>query len=108
MVAVNDGILLDACIYRILKKHFRQGWRPANWDPPLQNVCPCLSPSLHTPPPLPRPLHSSLPCYATLLDLFHEVTFQTAHGQLLDTTTAPIGTVRAQAARCPGVRIWER
>jgi len=27
------------------------------------------------------------------MDLFHEVTHQTAHGQLLDTTTAPIGTV---------------
>ncbi|GBF93349.1 farnesyl diphosphate synthase [Raphidocelis subcapitata] len=27
--------------------------------------------------------------YAPLLDLFHEVTYQTAHGQLLDLTTAP-------------------
>ena len=36
---------------------------------------------------------SSLPCYVNLMELFHEVTLQTAHGQLLDTTTAPIGTV---------------
>jgi geranylgeranyl pyrophosphate synthase len=28
-----------------------------------------------------------------ILELFHDVTFQTAHGQLLDVTTAPIGTV---------------
>ncbi|KAI7842723.1 hypothetical protein COHA_003653 [Chlorella ohadii] len=58
MVAINDGIILEACIFRILKKHF-----------------------------------SALPAYVHLLDLFHEVTYQTAHGQLLDTTTAPIGTV---------------
>ncbi|EFN59689.1 hypothetical protein CHLNCDRAFT_33543 [Chlorella variabilis] len=58
MVAINDGIILEACIFRILKKHF-----------------------------------GALPCYVHLLELFHEVTFKTAHGQLLDTTTAPIGTV---------------
>ncbi|PSC75133.1 farnesyl diphosphate synthase [Micractinium conductrix] len=58
MVAINDGIILEACIFRILRKHF-----------------------------------CSLPSYVHLLDLFHEVTYQTAHGQLLDTTTAPIGTV---------------
>lgn len=58
MVAINDGIILESCIYRILKKHF-----------------------------------GSSSVYVHLLDLFHEVTHQTAHGQLLDTTTAPIGTV---------------
>ncbi|KAL4449400.1 hypothetical protein ABPG77_007044 [Micractinium sp. CCAP 211/92] len=58
MVAINDGIILEACIYRILQKHF-----------------------------------GSLPAYVHLLELFHEVTYKTAHGQLLDTTTAPIGTV---------------
>ncbi|EFJ41223.1 hypothetical protein VOLCADRAFT_98778 [Volvox carteri f. nagariensis] len=58
MIACNDYILLDCCIYRILKKHFRS--------------------------------HSA---YAQLVDLFHEVTFQTSHGQLLDLTTAPIGSV---------------
>lgn len=26
MVAINDGIILEACIYRILQKHF--GWGP--------------------------------------------------------------------------------
>ena len=35
----------------------------------------------------------SLPCYADLLDLFHEVTHQTASGQLIDLITAPIGVV---------------
>ncbi|CAG9463491.1 unnamed protein product [Pedinophyceae sp. YPF-701] len=30
-------------------------------------------------------------CYVHLLDLFHEVTFQTSHGQQLDLITAPIG-----------------
>lgn len=58
LVAINDGIILESCIYRILKLHF--GKHPA---------------------------------YVELLDLFHEVTHQTSHGQLLDTTTAPIGTV---------------
>lgn len=58
LVAINDSIILESCIYRILKAHF-----------------------------------GSSPVYVHLLDLFHEVTHQTAHGQLLDTTTAPIGTV---------------
>ncbi|KAL3163202.1 hypothetical protein ABBQ32_009605 [Trebouxia sp. C0010 RCD-2024] len=57
MVAINDGIILESCIYRILKSHFR-----------------------------------SSPYYTELLDLFHETTHQTAHGQLLDLTTAPLGT----------------
>ena len=50
---------------------------------------------------------SALPAYVHLLDLFHEVTYQTAHGQLLDTTTAPIGTVSAAGAVLLGV-VWER
>lgn len=58
LVAINDAIILESCIYRILKMHFRDH-----------------------------------PAYVELLDLFHEVTHQTSHGQLLDTTTAPIGTV---------------
>lgn len=58
LVAINDGIILESCIYRILKKHF-----------------------------------GNHPAYVNLMDLFHEVTHQTSHGQLLDTTTAPIGTV---------------
>ena len=57
-----------------------------------------------SPPPLPSlSTCSALPCYVHLLDLFHEVTYQTAHGQLLDTTTAPIGTV-SQPARQAGVQ----
>lgn len=59
LIAINDGIILESCIYRILKKHFSDDKE----------------------------------CYIHLMDLFHEVTHQTAHGQLLDTTTAPIGTV---------------
>ena len=35
----------------------------------------------------------SHPAYADLVDLFHETTYQTAHGQMLDVKTAPIGTV---------------
>ena len=43
-----------------------------------------------------------------LLDLFHDVTYQTSHGQLLDTTTAPIGTVRRRwgGAGGGGARVW--
>lgn len=36
---------------------------------------------------------SEEPYYARLLDLFHETTHQTAHGQQLDVTTAPVGSV---------------
>jgi len=56
MIAINDGIILEACIYNILKRHFRD--------------------------------HAS---YVALLELFHDTTFQTAHGQLLDLLYAPIG-----------------
>lgn len=56
MVAINDGIILESCIYRLLKLHF-----------------------------------ASHPAYVALLELFHDVTHQTAHGQLLDTTTTPPG-----------------
>eukprot|EP00955_Chlamydomonas_euryale_P115291 366340-Chlamydomonas_euryale.AAC.4 len=58
LLAVNDGILLEAQIYRTIKKHLK-----------------------------------GHPSYLEILELFHDVTFQTAHGQLLDVTTAPIGTV---------------
>lgn len=58
LVACNDYIILESCIYRILQQHFR-----------------------------------SHPSYAQILDLFHETTHQTSHGQLLDIMTAPIGTV---------------
>ena len=34
-----------------------------------------------------------LPCYAELLEMFHDVTYQTASGQLIDLITAPIGVV---------------
>lgn len=58
LTAANDCIILDACIYRLLKKHA-----------------------------------SRQPCYVALLELFHEVTYQTASGQLIDLITAPIGVV---------------
>ena len=35
----------------------------------------------------------SEPYYVQLYELFHETTFRTTHGQLLDVITAPIGTV---------------
>eukprot|EP00243_Klebsormidium_subtile_P001154 TRINITY_DN1198_c0_g1_i2.p1 TRINITY_DN1198_c0_g1~~TRINITY_DN1198_c0_g1_i2.p1 ORF type:complete len:366 (-),score=98.98 TRINITY_DN1198_c0_g1_i2:213-1310(-) len=58
LIAINDGILLDSHIYRILKRHFR-----------------------------------ALPIYIDLVDLFHDVTYQTACGQQLDLITTPEGTV---------------
>ncbi|XRB08188.1 farnesyl pyrophosphate synthase [Pycnococcus provasolii] len=58
MVAINDGILLESAIYRLLKNHFAKHRR-----------------------------------YADMLEVFHEVTFQTATGQMLDLITAPIGKV---------------
>ncbi|CAD7701112.1 unnamed protein product [Ostreobium quekettii] len=53
LVAFNDSIILDVCIYRILHKTF-----------------------------------ASEPCYLRVLEVFHEVTAQTAHGQMLDMITA--------------------
>mmetsp|Transcript_13916 Transcript_13916/g.24387 ORF Transcript_13916/g.24387 Transcript_13916/m.24387 type:complete len:358 (+) Transcript_13916:97-1170(+) len=58
LVACNDYILLECCIYQIINKHFDG--------------------------------HAN---HLRVLKLFHEVTFQTASGQLLDLITAPQGTV---------------
>ena len=54
LIAINDSFLIEASIYKLLKRHFR-----------------------------PKPY------YVDLLELFHETTFQTELGQLLDLTTAP-------------------
>jgi farnesyl diphosphate synthase len=54
MVAINDAFMLEASIYLLLKKHFRQE-----------------------------------KSYVDMLELFHEVTFQTELGQSCDLLTAP-------------------
>ncbi|KAF2816218.1 farnesyl pyrophosphate synthetase [Mytilinidion resinicola] len=54
MIAINDAFMLEASIYVLLKKHFRQE-----------------------------------KSYVDLIELFHEVTFQTELGQLCDLLTAP-------------------
>ncbi|GMH37509.1 hypothetical protein BSKO_05382 [Bryopsis sp. KO-2023] len=54
MIAFNDSIILEASIYRILKKFFQKD-----------------------------------PCYGLIMELFHETTAQTAHGQMLDLITSP-------------------
>jgi len=54
MIAINDAFMLEAAIYVLLKKHFRQE-----------------------------------SYYVDLLELFHEVTFQTEIGQECDLLTAP-------------------
>jgi len=56
MIAINDAIILESCIFLILKRYFRED-----------------------------------KIYLDLVDLFHEVTWQTELGQLLDTTTQPPG-----------------
>lgn len=53
-IAINDAFMLEAAIYVILKKHFKQE-----------------------------------SYYVDLIELFHDVTFQTELGQLLDLITAP-------------------
>lgn len=53
-IAINDAFMLEAAIYFLLKRHFKQ---------------------------------SSY--YVDLLELFHDVTFQTELGQMLDLLTAP-------------------
>lgn len=54
MIAINDAFMLEASIYLLLKKHFRQE-----------------------------------KSYIDMVELFHEVTFQTECGQLCDLLTAP-------------------
>jgi len=54
MIAINDAFLLEAAIYFLVRKHFRQH-----------------------------------PAYVDLLEIFHETTFQTEVGQLIDLITAP-------------------
>lgn len=54
MIAINDAFMLEAAIYTLLKKFFRDH-----------------------------------PRYVDLLELFHEVTYQTEIGQLCDLLTAP-------------------
>ncbi|KAI0345450.1 farnesyl-diphosphate synthase [Trametopsis cervina] len=54
LIAINDAFMLEACIYFLLKKHFRQD-----------------------------------ASYINLIEAFHEATFQTEIGQLLDLITAP-------------------
>ncbi|TLS27285.1 hypothetical protein PpBr36_05525 [Pyricularia pennisetigena] len=54
MVAINDAFMLEAAIYTLLKKFFRDH-----------------------------------PAYVDLMELFHEVTYQTEIGQLCDLLTAP-------------------
>lgn len=53
-IAINDFLLIEATIYKLLKKHIHQK-----------------------------------PYYVDVLDLFHEVTYQTATGQTLDLITQP-------------------
>lgn len=58
MVAINDSMIIEMAIYKLLKRYFRK----------------------HV-------------AYADFIDLFHETTYQTELGQLMDLITAPEGHV---------------
>ena len=58
MVAINDSIMIEMCIYQLLRKHFK-----------------------------------SHPAYVEMIELFHETTFQTEVGQMMDLLTAPENNV---------------
>ncbi|KAJ3000156.1 Farnesyl pyrophosphate synthetase [Globomyces sp. JEL0801] len=58
MVAINDSFIIEAAIYKLLKRYFK-----------------------------------THPAYGDILELFHETTFQTELGQLMDLITAPEGDV---------------
>jgi farnesyl diphosphate synthase len=58
MVAINDSMMIEMSIYKLLKKYFRS--------------------------------HAA---YADFIELFHETTFQTELGQLMDLITAPENNV---------------
>ena len=94
MVACNDYIILDTMIYRVLQVRGEKEkvTRARALDVHLSLP---LTPSISIFSPLSPQMHfRSHPAYADLVDLFHETTYQTAHGQMLDVKTAPIGTVR--------------
>lgn len=85
MNAINDGLLLEAQIYVILKKYFGSVRAADERSHACLDCCrgctmlrPCL---LAIPPP-------QDPCYVQLLELLHETTHQTALGQFLDLTTS--------------------
>eukprot|EP00976_Prorocentrum_cordatum_P115586 1196034-Prorocentrum_minimum.AAC.3 len=58
LIAVNDCCILEAMIYRMLKKYT-----------------------------------SHLPCYVDILEVFHECTYATSVGQLMDMLTVPEGQI---------------
>ena len=84
--ACNDCIILEACIYRILKKH-------AAKLPCYVHVRRCARARLVCAPRRPSLTRARAP-RPQLLELFHDTTYQTSCGQLIDLITAPIGVVR--------------
>ena len=58
MIAINDSIMIEMCIYQLLKHHFK-----------------------------------SHPAYVEMMELFHDTTFQTEVGQMMDLLTAPENNV---------------
>ena len=58
MIAINDSIMIEMCIYQLLKHHFK-----------------------------------SHPAYIEMMELFHDTTFQTEVGQMMDLLTAPENNV---------------
>ncbi|KAH6892768.1 farnesyldiphosphatesynthetase, partial [Coprinopsis sp. MPI-PUGE-AT-0042] len=66
MLAINDSFMLEAPIYFLIRKYFR--------FPSSSNAST-------------NALYKSV--YADLMDLFHETTYQTEMGQLVDLITAP-------------------
>jgi farnesyl diphosphate synthase len=89
MVACNDYILLECALYRCLALHF--GGRDVgvsgsgeeegdgNGAAAADGSNGAASPSRRT---------EAHPAYGDIVSLFHDVTYQTAHGQLLDLLTA--------------------
>ncbi|TFY76168.1 hypothetical protein EWM64_g7844, partial [Hericium alpestre] len=53
-IAINDGMMLQSCLFTLIKKHFR-----------------------------------TEPYYVHLLELYHDITYKTEMGQLVDLITAP-------------------
>ena len=58
MIAINDGFIIEACVYKLLKRNFRY--------------------------------HAA---YVDFVELFHDTTFQTVLGQMMDLITAPVGDI---------------
>lgn len=85
MNAINDGLILEAQIYVLLKRYFGTDAEYVQVRPTI--ACPAHA-HKHIPELRLAPFFSIDRCSPQLMELMHETTYQTALGQFLDLTNA--------------------